>query len=90
MTNLNLKNNKIPSLSDLTNLANLLTFYMGYNLISELTPQLGCVLTQCQRMDFSYNKLEIIYLEDFVCDSKTSMLNTTSSLPYFSKEKYGK
>ena len=31
LTNLNLKNNKIPSLGDLTNLPNLLTFYIGYN-----------------------------------------------------------
>jgi hypothetical protein len=84
LTNLNLKSNKIPRLGDLTNLANLLTFYMGYNLISELTPQLGCVLTQCQRMDFSYNKLEIIYLEDFVCDTNTSTLDTTSNYVFSS------
>ena len=84
LTNLNLKNNKIPSLGDLTNLPNLLTFFMGYNLISELTPQLGCALTQCERMDFSYNRLETIYLEDFVCDTNTNMLNTTSNYVFSS------
>ena len=84
LTNLNLINNKIPSLGDLTNLPNLLTFFMGYNLISELTPQLGCALTQCERMDFSYNRLETIYLEYFVCDTNTNMLNTTSNYVFSS------
>ena len=78
LTNLNLQDNKIPSLGDLTNLANLSTFSLRHNLITELTPQLGCILTKCQQIDFSYNRLETVSFENFVCFSNTSSLNTNN------------
>ena len=76
--NLNLQNNKIPSLGDLTNLANLSTFSLRNNLITELTPHLGCVLTKCRQMDLSFNRLETVSFENFVCYSNTSSLSSNN------------
>ena len=78
LTNLNLQENLIPNLGDLTNLANLTKFSLRHNLITELTPQLGCILTKCQQMDFSYNRIETISFENFVCFSNTSSLNSNN------------
>jgi Leucine-rich repeat (LRR) protein len=78
VSSLNLQNNIIPSLGDLTNLANLSTFSLRNNLITELTPQLGCVLTKCRQMDFSYNRLETVSFENFVCYSNTSSLSSNN------------
>ena len=84
LTNLNLEKNQIKSFGNLTNLASLLTFYLGYNSLTQLVPELGCVLINCQRMDFSYNQLETIYFEHFVCYTNTSVLNTTNNYVFSS------
>ena len=77
LPNFNLNHNQISSIGDISNLANTLTFYMSYNLLTQL-PSL-CMLTKCEAMDFSYNLLQTIYFENFVCDTNTSVLNTSSN-----------
>ena len=74
-----LAHNRIEAIGDLTNLANTQSFFMAYNLIKELPKTALCSLTKCQVIDLSNNLLETIYFEDFVCDTTTSDLNTTSN-----------
>jgi hypothetical protein len=84
LTNFDLSKNQITSIGDLTNLANTLSFLVGYNLIKELPKTALCSLTKCQVIDLSYNLLEVIFFEDFVCDTTTSDLNTTSNYVFSS------
>jgi hypothetical protein len=76
--------NRIQTIGDLKNLANTLKFLMEYNLIRELPKKALCSLTKCQVIDLSYNLLETIYFEDFVCDTTTSDLNMTSNYVFSS------
>ena len=83
--NLMLDNNQIPSLNqDFTNLVNLLTFYISYNLITQIPSQLGCMLPNVQRMDLSYNLIQAFYFDYLVCQTNTSVLNTTSNYVFSS------
>ena len=79
LTNFDLSRNKITSIDDLSNIANTLSFFMGYNLITQLPSTSLCSLTKCQVMDFRRNLLETVYFESFVCDTNTSELNTSSN-----------
>ena len=79
-----LAHNRIEAIGDLTNLANTLSFFVENNLIRELPKTALCSLTKCQVMDLSYNLLETIYFEDFVCDTTTSDLNMTSNYVFSS------
>jgi len=76
--------NRIQAIGDLTNLANTLKFLMEYNLIRELPKKALCSLTKCEVINLSYNLLETIYFEDFVCDTTTSDLNMTSNYVFSS------
>jgi Leucine-rich repeat (LRR) protein len=84
LPNFDLAHNKIQVIGDLTNLANTLSFFVENNLIKELPKTALCSLTKCQVIDLSYNLLEVIYFEDFVCDTTTSDLNTTSNYVFSS------
>ena len=84
LPNFDLAHNRIEAIGDLTNLANTLSFFVENNLIRELPKTALCSLTKCQVIDLSYNLLETIYFEDFVCDTTTSDINTTSNYVFSS------
>jgi len=75
---LDLSINKIQKIGDLTNLKNLQYFNISFNLLTEINPQI-CTLKDLYVLDLSYNALEILYMEDFVCETDTSVFNTTSN-----------
>ena len=67
---LNLSNNRISSIGDLTNLPFVVGFYMSNNLLTQLNSYL-CNLTAATEIDLSYNLIEAVFVENFFCNSDT-------------------
>ena len=88
LLNFDLSSNQITSIGDLTNLPNVFTFYMNRNLLTSI-PSSICSLTKVQNMDFSYNLIQIVYFESFVCNSETSALNTSTNYVFSSLQMLG-
>jgi hypothetical protein len=80
LENIDLSFNKIKTIENLTNLANLLSFRFSNNLLTQLPKSSSlCLLKNCEIMDFSHNLLETVYFESFVCDTNTSSLDLSTN-----------
>ena len=80
LDNFDLSNNRIKTIGNLTNLANLLSFDLSYNLLSQLPKSMSlCLLIKCETIDLSYNLLETVYFESFVCETNTSSLDLSTN-----------
>ena len=75
---LDLSVNKIPRIGDLTNLKNLQYFNISFNLLDEINPEI-CVLKDLYVLDLSYNMLEVLKMESFVCETDSGVFNTTTN-----------
>ena len=73
LANFDLSYNKITSIGNLKNLSNLIGFYMSNNLINQLNSTSFCSLTKVTVIDLSYNLIDTVYMENFVCNSNTSV-----------------
>jgi hypothetical protein len=77
---IDLSHNRIKAIGNLTNLANLLLFDLSFNLLSELPKSMSlCLLKKCETLDLSYNLLETVYFESFVCETNTSSLDLSTN-----------
>ena len=79
---LNLSNNRISSIGDLTNLPNVVGFYMSNNLLTQLSSYL-CNLTAAIEIDLSYNLIQAIFVENFLCNSDTTSHYYGGTSPMF-------
>ena len=77
-TILDLSLNKIDSIGELSNLTNLQYLNLSSNLLTRINPKI-CRLLDLYVLDLSFNNIEILNIDDFVCETDTDVFNTNTS-----------
>ena len=75
---LDLSINKITKIGDLTNLKNLQFLNISFNLLDEINPAI-CTLRDLYALDLSFNLLQVLKMENFVCETDSSVLSTKTN-----------
>ena len=75
---LDLSLNQIMFMSDLLYYRNLIFLNMSYNHLMEVNPDI-CKLIGLKVLDLSNNQLSVLNMQDFVCESYTSLFNASNN-----------
>ena len=75
---LDLSYNKIFYIGYLAFFRNLIYLNISYNQIPEINPEI-CKLIDLKVLELSFNLLEVLHIQDFVCASDTSLFNTSTN-----------
>lgn len=70
--------NKIDSIGDLSNLLAVQYMNLSINSITKINPDI-CKLLDLFLLDLSYNQIEVLKIEDFVCETTSNKLNKNTN-----------
>ena len=70
--------NKIDSIGDLSNLLAVQYMNLSINSITKVNPDI-CKLFDLYVLDLSYNQIEVLRMEDFVCETTSNKLNKNTN-----------
>lgn len=70
--------NKIDSIGDLSNLIAVQYMNLSLNAITKVNPDI-CKLANLFVLDLSYNQIEVLKFEDFVCETTSNKLNKNTN-----------
>lgn len=78
---IHLEFNRIESIDELSNLNQLTYLNLSYNLLTRMNPDI-CKLKKLLALDLSFNMIQILDMQDFICGSGADLNGIMSSLRY--------